>query len=418
MEKNIENKPKKQFRVSGMMLLLTIVLSSAFGAAFGFMSGGLGNFAISKISPKLFPNSNSNSGSNISKEKIVEEDSAVIDTVQKSTPSVVSIVISKDVPKFRNFDPFGDFFSNPFSSGSLPQNNQNQGTVKQTIGGGSGFFVTDSGMIVTNKHVVEDTQADYTVVTSDGKEYLAKVLARGQSVDVAIIKIEGNNFPVISLGDSDALKAGQTVIAIGNSLGEFSNTISKGIISGLKRNLTAGSGMGQTEQLTNIIQTDAAINPGNSGGPLININGEVIGVNVAMAQGAENIGFAIPINQIKKIITQVEKQGKISTPYLGIRYVPIDKQLQTENNFSFDYGVIVARGQQMTDFAVIPGSPADKAGIVENDVILEINGKKIDSTNTLNTLLAEFNVGDQITLKVWHKGDTKDVSVKLEERKQ
>jgi len=200
-------------------------------------------------------------------------------------------------------------------------------------------------------------------------------------------------------------------------LGQFSNTVSRGIISGLKRNLTAGSDSGDMqENLTNIIQTDAAINPGNSGGPLIDINGNVIGVNVATAQGAQNIGFALPINQVAKTISQVQQTGKISTPFLGVRYLPIDATLQQANNLPFNYGVLVQRGQQITDLAVIPGSPADKAGIIENDIILEVNGQKIDASNQLQDLIAKYNVGDTVTLKVWDKGNTKDIPVVLQER--
>lgn len=244
---------------------------------------------------------------------------------------------------------------------------------------------------------------------------MAKVLAKDPINDVAVIKIEGSDYATLNFGDSDSLKIGQTAIAIGNSLGEFSNTVSKGIISGLKRNLTAGGGTGEAEQLKNIIQTDAAINPGNSGGPLLNISGDIIGINVAMAQGAQNIGFAIPSNQIKKIVDQVQKTGKISTPYLGVRYIPIDEAIQKENDLPFGYGVLVVRGQKITDFAVVPGSPADKAGLVENDILLEINGTKIDSENSLTDIIAKFNVGDTVSLKIWHKGETKNISVALAE---
>jgi S1-C subfamily serine protease len=273
-------------------------------------------------------------------------------------------------------------------------------------------------MIITNKHVVSDTQADYTVILNDGKEYVAKVIARDPVSDIAVIKIDGNDFSPVILGDSDSIKVGQTAIAIGNSLGEFSNSVSKGIISGLKRNITAGSVLGGgSERLTNIIQTDAAINAGNSGGPLLNINGEVIGVNVAMAQGAENVGFALPINQVKKIIDQVKEKGQISVPFLGVRYVVIDQTIQKQNNLPFDYGVLATRGQTISDLAVIPGSPADKAGIVENDIILEADGQKITADNQLSDIIAKHNVGEEMTLKIWHKGGTKDVKVKLEERK-
>lgn len=413
-----EEKPKKQKLAWISVLFFAIIVASLFGAIFGFMGGGLAQ--------KFFPNilkSSPATNNEIIKQRITDEDSAVVDVVAEATPAVVSIIISKDMPKIQNFfsNPF-DFpnFFDPFSN---PRDNNNNsganGTQKQQIGGGSGFLVSDNGIIITNKHVVSDTSADYTVITNDGKEHIAKVLARDPVNDAAVIKIEGSGFSTLNFGDSDSLKIGQTAIAIGNSLGEFSNTVSKGIISGLKRNVTAGGGLGTTtEQLSNIIQTDAAINPGNSGGPLLDIDGNVIGINVAMAQGAQNIGFAIPSNQIKKIVDQVKTTGKISTPYLGVRYIPVDKTIQQENNLPFDYGVLVLRGQKMTDFAVIPGSPADKAGIIENDIILEINGKKIDQDNMLPTLISQYKVGDTIKLKIWHKGSEKDVQVILGELKQ
>ena len=403
-------------------MLVVILLSSIFGAIFGFMAGGFSSNLFENLSQK-FPGFFKNVASQIdkkidpiiSREKIVEEDSAVISVVEKTSPAVVSIIISKDILKLQNnfFDPFG-FFG--YNDGSLGQNNSGV-TQKEKIGGGTGFLITDDGMIVTNKHVVSDTAAEYTVMTNDGKEYEAKILARDPVNDIAVIKIEGKDFPVLNFGNSNSLKIGQTAIAIGNSLGEFSNTVSKGIISGLKRNLTAGGGRGDLERLTNIIQTDAAINPGNSGGPLLDINGDVIGINVAMAQGAQNVGFAIPVAQIKKVVDQVKTTGKISTPYIGVRYIPINAELQKEINLDFDHGVLIARGERVTDFAVIPGSPADKAGLMENDVILEINGTKINEKNSLTNLVSDANVGDEITLKVWHKGDMKEVKVKLEERK-
>lgn len=411
-----QSKPKLSRPLIIIILVITVLISTVFGALFGFMAGGAGNFLFSKIAGKFGKSLSQleNQPAQVIQQKLIEEDSTIVDVVQKSTPAVVSIIITKDMPKFKSFfeNPFGDFF-NPFGD----QSQGSGGTERQTIGGGSGFLVSSDGMIVTNKHVVQDTQADYTVVTSDGKEHPAKILAQHPAQDIAIIKIDGNNFSTVNLGDSDNLKVGQTVIAIGNSLGEFANSVSKGIISGLKRNVTAGSGFGETEQLANIIQTDAAINPGNSGGPLLDISGNVIGVNVAMAQGAENIGFALPINQVKKIIDMVKAKGKISVPFLGVRYVIIDEQIQKDNNLPLDYGALVLRGQKMTDFAVIPGSPSDKAGIVENDIILEINGEKVTRDNQLATIISNYDVGDTLTLKVWHKGEAKEVKVTLEERK-
>lgn len=399
-----------------LIVFVIVVISSICGAFFGFMSSGLAQRFAPRILQKI---SGTTAGKDIIRQQVVEEDSAVIDVVEKTSPAVVSIVISKNLPTKQGalnpFD-FPNFFGLPFGN---PGGNQGNGSQSQQIGGGSGFLVGADGLVVTNRHVVDDAAADYTVVTSDGKEYPAKVLAKDPINDIALLKIDGNGFPTLNLGDSDAIKIGQTAIAIGNSLGEFSNTVSKGIISGLQRNLTAGGGLsGGSEQLRNIIQTDAAINPGNSGGPLLDINGSVIGINVAMAQGAQNIGFAIPANQVKKVVDQVKNTGKISTPYLGVRYIPIDSVLQKSNNLPFNYGALVLRGQNTTDLAVIPGSPADKAGIVENDIILEINGTKIDQNNSLSDLISGYNVGDTITLKIWEKGNEKTIQVTLAELKQ
>ncbi len=359
------------------------------------------------------------------KTTVVTEENMVPDLVEKKSPGVVSIVISKDVPKiknsFGNSSPFGMFpFFDPFGSiqQQSPQGTNSSGTEKQKVGSGSGFLITADGMIVTNKHVVADEQADYTVIDSNAKEYPAKVLARDPVNDIAIIKIEGKDFPALNLGDSDKVRVGETVIAMGNPLGEFANSVSRGIVSGLKRNFDASSGFGgDSERLTDIIQIDAAINPGNSGGPLFNLAGEVIGVNVAMAQGAQSIGFSLPINQVKHITDQVRATGKISTPYLGIRSIVLTSDIQKQNILPFDYGALVLRGQTPTDFAVIPGSPADKSGIVENDIILEVSGTKVDVNHPLTSFMARYNVGDVITLRVWHKGETKDIKVKLEERK-
>lgn len=344
------------------------------------------------------------------------DDVSIVNLVERNAPGVVSIVISKDVPKVRRLSPF--FFFDPFGGSSIGRGQGSGATEKQQVGSGSGFIVSSDGLIVTNRHVVADTAAEYTVITNDGEEHAATVLARDPNNDIAVLRIEGKDLPVLDLGDSDRVKVGQTVIAIGNPLGEFANSVTRGIISGVKREVQAGSSRsGQSEQLSGIFQTDAAINPGNSGGPLFNMSGEVIGVNVAMAQGAENIAFALPINQVKRIIEQVKTTGKISTPYIGVRYLILNAEIAKENSLPLEYGALVLRGERMTDFAVIPGSPADKAGIVENDILLEIDGTKIDEKHQLTSLISEKNVGDEVAIKVWHKGDTKDIRVKLEERK-
>ncbi len=342
------------------------------------------------------------------------EDESLIRLVEERSAAVVSIVISKEVKQAPTLGGLPFFF--PFNN-TAPQEETTGETKKQQVGSGSGFIVSADGLIVTNKHVVNDEEATYTVVQSGGKEFEAKVLARDPNNDVAILKIEGTGFPVLPLGDSDTIKVGQTAIAIGNPLGEFANSVSRGIISGMKRDVTAGSGFGQEERLTNIIQTDAAINPGNSGGPLFDINGRVIGINVAVAQGAENIGFALPINDVKRSITQVRENGRIITPYIGIRYALLNEKSAKSLNLPYSYGALVLRGQNITDFAVIPGSPADKAGLVENDILLEINGKKIDEANPLGKMLAQMEVGQEITLLVWHKGETKEIKLTIEEKK-
>jgi serine protease Do len=348
----------------------------------------------------------------------VSEESAVVDIVKQASPAVVSIVISQDVPQLQRMRaPFGfPFFMMPQGYEDDATGSGNGETTKQTVGHGSGFLVSADGIIVTNKHVVSSASAEYTVMTNTGKEFPATVLARDPNRDIAVLKVEAHDLPFLQFGDSDNVSVGRTVVAIGNSLGEFSNTVSKGIISGLRRNLVAGSGMGESERLSNIIQTDAAINPGNSGGPLLDLSGKVVGVNVAMAEGAQSIGFALPANQIKKIIDQIQSTGKISTAFLGVRYVMLDPDMQKKESLPLDHGALLLRGNKMTDFAVIPGSPADKAGLVENDIILEIDGVTVDNEHQIADSIADKTVGQTVSLRIWHKGEIKTVSVTLEER--
>ncbi len=342
----------------------------------------------------------------------------VIDAIKKADPAVVSIVITKDLPKVTRNNPFGNdsFFQQFFGQDYIMPQDNSSGTQKQEVGRGSGFIVSADGYIVTNKHVASDKNSEYTVLMNDGKEYPAKFLAADPVNDLAIIKIEQNNLPTVVLGDSNDLDVGQTAIAIGNSLGEFRNTASLGIISGLGRSITASGGGADAEQLSNIIQTDAAINPGNSGGPLLDLAGNVIGVNVAMAQGAQSIGFAIPINDAKKAINDVKTIGRIVSPYIGVRYMLINDDIKIKNNLSVDYGALILRGDTAGDLAVIPGSPADKAGIVENDIILEVNGVKIDEKNPLANVVSKYSVGDELTFKILSKGAEKMVKITLEER--
>lgn len=412
----------KRFLVG--IFLVGIFVSALTGSLFGFLAGRISQFSWVET---LLNKKNQESGAKISDKKepvisdeqIFKEEGLIISSVEKASDSVVSIVVTKDVPKIDRFfsDPFfDDPFFNPF--GFRQREKKGEGSMeKKEIGGGTGFIVDSEGYIVTNRHVVSDDEAEYTVIFNNEEKIQAEVLAVDSFLDVAILKVKKNGLPFLEFGDSEKLKAGQTVIAIGNSLGEFRNTVSKGIISGLKRNIEASDGYRQSEALEEVIQTDAAINPGNSGGPLLNLYGQVIGVNVAMAQGAENIGFAIPSNQVKQIYQGVKQTGKISRPYLGVRYVVLNKTISKENNLDFDYGALVLRGEKLTDLAVIPNSPADKVGIVENDIILEVDGKKITAENDLASLIRKKKVGDNLNLKIWSKGKEKIVSVVLEEAK-
>lgn len=357
------------------------------------------------------------------KTDVVTEESRIIDIVEKSSPAVVSIVITKDVPiieqYYQEYNPFGDdffkdFFGDGFGFGfRIPQQRQ-KGTEKREVGGGSGFFVSEDGYIITNKHIVDDDKAEYTVLTNDGEKYDAKIIAKDPWLDIAILKVDGTNFKYLTFGNSENLKVGQTVIAIGNALGEFRNSVSVGVISGLSRSIVARDIYGKSEQLEGVIQTDAAINPGNSGGPLLDIKGNVIGVNVAMERGAENIGFALACNTIKSAFDSVKKYGEIVRPYLGVRYVQITESLKKKNNLPVDYGALILRGDTKEELAVIPGSPADKAGIVENDIILEVDGVKLEQGKSLASIIRQKQVGQTVTLKILHKGEEKEVKVTLE----
>lgn len=348
----------------------------------------------------------------------IDYEQAVVAAVDKASPSVVSIVISKDVPvieqcpysPFQNLPPeFQDFFG----GASFTQPCE-KGTKKQDVGGGSGFIVSSDGLIVTNKHVAGDEKASYTVFTNDGKKYSAKVIAVDPSQDLAVIKIDGSGFIPATLGDSDSVKLGQTAIAIGNALGEYRNTVSVGVISGLSRNITAsGAGFG-AEAIQGVIQTDAAINPGNSGGPLLNLKGEVIAINTAVASGAQNIGFAIPINQARRDINSVKQTGSIKVPYLGVRYILVDEEVAKKQNLSSTSGALV-RGTEDGP-GVIAGSPAEKAGIVAEDIITKIDGHPISKDVPLSSLLTRYAVGDTIEITAIRGKETMNFTVKLTER--
>ena len=335
------------------------------------------------------------------------------DVVARSNPSVVSITITKNVPVVEQYyvNPFQDFqgFGIQLPQDLLvPQYRQN-GTKKQVVGGGSGFVISKDGLILTNKHVVADTSAEYTVFFNDGRKLPAQVLGRDATLDAAVLKVDAHDLVPLPIGNSDGLKLGQTVIAIGNSLGEFRNTVSVGVVSGLARTVPV-----ENEILSNVIQTDAAINPGNSGGPLLDLSGQVIGMNTAMAQGAQSIGFAVPINQIKRVIQQAQTGGTISTAYLGVWYQPITQDTKDQLKVLVDSGALVSK--HGTQAAVQKDSPADKAGIKEGDIIQSVNGQAIDQQHPLGDLIAQYAPGESITLRILRDGKTMDVQVTLAAR--
>jgi len=413
--KDIKKMKKRSFR----LVLAVIVVFSILG----FLAGSIGTlYFYSQI--KIFLKE---VNINLSYDQIIIEkeqgyipqtsqEEAVIKSVKQASPAVVSIVISKDVPVFE------EYLYGPFK-----QQRQN-GTEKKEIGGGSGFIISDDGMILTNKHVVIDKEAEYTVFTSDGRKFKAKVLARDPVQDLAVLKIDQEKtidddgeflvkpFPVAKLGNSDEMEMGQTVIAIGNALGEFKNTISVGVVSGLGRTITA-SGGGFVETLEDVIQTDAAINKGNSGGPLINLKGEVIGINTAMVLGAQSIGFAIPINKAKRDIEQIKDLGRIVYPFLGVRYVLVNEKVKKEYDLEIDYGALIIKGDDGSP-SIWPDSAAEKAGLKQGDIILEFNKEKIASDNSLVKIISKYSPGDTVSLKYLRDEEEITVEVELGEREE
>ena len=397
----------------------TVFISSLFGFLAGLVSG---SYFYLEIKDYLSDINIELPGVTkiIEKEYIPQttQEQAVIKVVEDYSPAVVSIIVTKDVPIMEQY------YYNPFYF-QLPQYLQ-QGTQKQEVGGGSGFLVSKEGMVITNKHVVLDEEAEYTIFTNDGKSYPAKVLAKDPFQDLAILKIDqekivdeyGNftlmSFPVVKLGDSDSLQMGQMVIAIGNVLGEFRNSVSVGVVSGLGRTITAEGG-GFVETIEDVIQTDAAINRGNSGGPLLNLKGEVVGINTAMIQEAQSIGFAITINKAKRDIEQVKKIGRIVYPLLGIRYVPVTEKIKEDNNLPVSYGAWITQGAG-GEPAVYPDSAAEKAGLREGDIILEFEGEKITAENTLAKMIQKHEPEDEVVLKIFREGEEKEMTVILDER--
>lgn len=279
---------------------------------------------------------------------------------------------------------------------------------------GTGIIISADGYIMTNKHVVSSTTKSIQVVTADGTTHKnVSFVGSDPNNDVSFIKIKGvSDLKAVTLGDSSAMKVGQKVVAIGNALGEYQNTVTTGIISALGRPVTAGDATGaETEQLENLIQTDAAINSGNSGGPLVNLSGEVIGMNTAVATDAQGIGFAIPINDVKGMVKTLLVSGKVEKPYIGVRYISITPDVASEYDLSVKNGAYIVSGSGQG--AIVSGSPADKAGLKEKDIITKVDGTSVDSTHPFASLVAQHSVGDKVTLTYLRDGKEATVTVTL-----
>jgi S1-C subfamily serine protease len=371
----------------------------------GIGLGGLivGSFFLGRS--ELFDkNKSSGGGEKVVKNEIVDEESVVTRVVEKVTSGVVTISVSKTNVIGGNIMPgwdiFGDFFN-------VPRTQPQEQKIEQDIG--TGFVISSDGLIVTNRHVVSDSSAKYKVIIGKDQVVEVKNIYRDPTNDLAILKVDKTGLSTIELGDSDQLKVGQTVIAIGTALGEFRSTVTKGVISGLGRGITAGSAMEGSEKLENIIQTDAAINPGNSGGPLLNSAGQVIGVNVAMSQSGQSIGFALPINMVKESIDNFKTTGEFERPFLGVGYLLISQQSALLNE--------VPAGAYVRE--VVAESPADKAGVKVGDIIVEFDGKKLaDEKNvSLANYINKKKIGDSVVVKVWRDNEDIIITVKLEKRK-
>jgi serine protease Do len=348
---------------------------------FGIIGGLAGGYILIRYLPGSIPTDKQS--------VVLQESSAAVDVAKNVSPSVVSITSQ----------------STGFSFFGAAQTQQ---------GAGTGIVVGSNGLIMTNNHVIAGA-SELDVFTSDGKEYKnAKVVATDTTNDLAFVQINASGLQLAKLGDSSSVQVGTEVIAIGNALGQYQNTVTQGIISGVGRPVVAADqGGGGAEQLQNLFQTDAAINPGNSGGPLMDVRGYVIGINTAVASGAQGIGFAIPINEAKQELQSVQNSGTISRPYLGVRYIPVTQAFATDNNLPVNKGAYVSGDQ--SNPPVVSGSPADQAGFKQGDIITKVGNQAIDQNHSLSALVGSHKVGDKVTLTYLRDGKTQTATVTLQQ---
>jgi serine protease Do len=388
-KESIKTNAKNQEKTAVLNTRLVIILVA-------FLAGILGGV----LGARFVPGNRITSLDTSAQQQIVSSQSELISKLASDvSPSVVSINVTSARQPVTSFEQlFGD---------SSSQTSESAGT---------GIIISSDGMIITNRHVIPDGDIDISVTTNDGKTYdNVELIAKDPrtNFDIAFIKINGvSDLKPASIGDSSKMKVGDAVIAIGYALGEFSNTVTSGIISGVGRPITASDGGSNAESLTNLFQTDAAINPGNSGGPLVNMSGEVIGINTAVAGNAENIGFSIPVNDVKTQIASILEKGKIEVPYLGVRYVVVTPALQKRFDLATDFGAWL-KSSDATQ-AVINGSPADKAGLKEGDIVTYVNGEKVDVDNPLATRLSKYGVGDSVELTYVRDGKELKTTATLE----
>ena len=384
---------------------MSLALISVVSLIYGIVGGGLSGYAVFSI---LDNGEETTGGDTI----INFENGSYKEVWEKAAPAVVSVVALKDLSDY--YDQFSFF--------GFPKTAQGDSELSE-VSSGTGFILTADGLVVTNKHVVSDAEAEYVVILDDGTELEAEVLDKDSLNDIALVQITGDDdrigeLPNLDFADSDLISVGDPVVAIGNALGEYSNTTTAGIISATGREILAGGTGFGTETLVNLIQTDAAINPGNSGGPLLNLSGEIVGMNTAVDTTASGIGFAIPSNDIAMVVKSYQEFGRIVRPFVGVRYVVVHENNMERLGVDVDYGVYVIGDQQAQLPGVVPDSPAAKAGVKEGDVILSVNGEVLTETKTLVNVIAGYLVGETITLEIWRDGETITATVTLEESTQ
>ncbi|MEK7620610.1 MAG: trypsin-like peptidase domain-containing protein [Patescibacteria group bacterium] len=390
------------------------VIGLAVSAVVGSVAGAITTFMLSSQlgSLALFDGTSTTLSPEAVESRIVElieEESATIAVVERVTPAVVSIVVKKERG---DLDQSAYFFGGSYYS-TEPLDSESAAELVE-VSSGTGFFVTQDGYLLTNRHVVDDEGVSYFVVTNDGEELPAELVDIDPVQDIAVLRVQGDSFSTVTLGDSDDIRIGQTVIAIGNTLSEFRNTVTKGVVSGINRRVTAGDSY-NAEVIDQAIQTDAAINPGNSGGPLINLLGEVIGINTAVSFQGESVAFAIPINEAKRAVEDVQEFGRIVRPWLGVRYVLVSPEVGSEVEGLYEVGALIVSGTQPGEVGVFEGSPADLAGLQEDDVIIAVEGEKLSEEQALAELISDYRPGDVVTLTILRGIESLDVEVALAE---